>query len=54
MSMTRQNQNMGKKLNNFTDTFIVQVKSESVYEDLQEMLKENSTPQTMKPKDLYP
>ena len=30
------------------------IKPESVYEDLQEMLKQNSTPQTMKSKDLYP
>ena len=37
-----------------TDSFIVHVKLEDVYEDLAENVEKKLTPQTMKSRDLYP
>ena len=54
--MTGQNQNIKKKkliILHGTDSFIVHVKSEDVYEDLAGMLKQDSTPQTKKSRNLY-
>ena len=56
IDMTGQNQTIKKKnliILHGTDSFIVHVKSEDVYEDLAGMLKQDSTPQTKKSRNLY-